>query len=90
MPKMFSPQLATLSEHAPSGDEWLSEVKFDGYRAVCSIADGEPKHELLKPSGSESTPEPANSLANSAPPTGLEPVTGCLEGSCSIQLSYGG
>ncbi len=41
MPEMFSPQLATLSEHAPSGDEWLSEVKFDGYRAVCRIEDGE-------------------------------------------------
>ena len=24
-----------------------------------------------------------------ATPVGLEPTTGCLEGSCSIQLSYG-
>lgn len=43
MPEMINPQLATLSEHAPSGDEWLSEVKFDGYRAVCRIEDGEAK-----------------------------------------------
>jgi len=41
MPEMISPQLATLSEHAPSGDDWLSEVKFDGYRAVSRIEDGE-------------------------------------------------
>jgi bifunctional non-homologous end joining protein LigD len=39
MPEMFNPQLATLVEHAPKGDEWLSEVKFDGYRAVCRIED---------------------------------------------------
>jgi bifunctional non-homologous end joining protein LigD len=41
MPEMIRPQLATLAEHAPKGDEWLSEVKFDGYRAVCRIEDGE-------------------------------------------------
>ena len=41
LPEMIRPQLATLAEHAPAGDEWLSEVKFDGYRAVCRIADGE-------------------------------------------------
>ena len=27
---------------------------------------------------------------DSAPPAGLEPATVCLEGSCSVQLSYGG
>jgi bifunctional non-homologous end joining protein LigD len=43
MPEMMRPQLATLAEHAPKGDEWLSEVKFDGYRAVCRIEDGEAK-----------------------------------------------
>lgn len=41
MPQLISPQLATLAEHAPAGDDWLSEVKFDGYRAVCRIANGE-------------------------------------------------
>jgi hypothetical protein len=27
---------------------------------------------------------------NQIPPTGLEPVTLCLEGRCSIHMSYGG
>src|SRR5699024_9224066 len=29
-------------------------------------------------------------VENAAPPAGLEPAACCLEGSCSIQLSYGG
>ncbi len=37
MPEHIRPQLATLIEQAPEGDEWLSEVKFDGYRALCCI-----------------------------------------------------
>lgn len=34
VPKDFSPQLATLVEHAPEGDDWLHEMKFDGYRIL--------------------------------------------------------
>jgi bifunctional non-homologous end joining protein LigD len=34
VPKDFSPQLATLSATVPDGDEWLHEMKFDGYRIV--------------------------------------------------------
>jgi bifunctional non-homologous end joining protein LigD len=34
VPKDFSPQLATLSDHVPEGDEWLHEMKFDGYRIL--------------------------------------------------------
>ncbi|MDB5822500.1 MAG: ligase [Herminiimonas sp.] len=37
LPQTLSPQLATLADQAPSGDDWLSEIKFDGYRAVCRI-----------------------------------------------------
>jgi bifunctional non-homologous end joining protein LigD len=41
MPEMLKPQLATLTDKAPAGDEWLAEVKFDGYRALCRINGGE-------------------------------------------------
>lgn len=38
--EIIQPQLATLAPHAPEGDDWLSEVKFDGYRAVTCIENG--------------------------------------------------
>ncbi|WP_280140636.1 RNA ligase family protein [Devosia crocina] len=34
-------QLCTLSETTPSGDDWLFEMKFDGYRAQIAIAGSE-------------------------------------------------
>ena len=37
----IEPQLATLEAEAPSGSLWLHEVKFDGYRLECLLADGE-------------------------------------------------
>jgi bifunctional non-homologous end joining protein LigD len=40
MPAFVSPQLATLVQQAPSGDEWLHELKFDGYRMVCHLTRG--------------------------------------------------
>lgn len=33
-PKKIAAQLATLVDKAPPGDEWLHEVKFDGYRMI--------------------------------------------------------
>ncbi|KUM24299.1 DNA ligase [Mesorhizobium loti] len=36
--EFIEPQLATLEKNAPSGDEWLHEVKFDGYRMQAQIA----------------------------------------------------
>lgn len=34
------PQLATPVAEAPDGDEWLHEIKFDGYRAVARLDGG--------------------------------------------------
>ncbi len=38
--KFIPPQLATLRDQPPSGDEWLHELKFDGYRIQALIDDG--------------------------------------------------
>jgi bifunctional non-homologous end joining protein LigD len=32
MPGFIKPQLATLKLKAPNGDQWLREIKYDGYR----------------------------------------------------------
>ncbi|TIL55126.1 MAG: ATP-dependent DNA ligase, partial [Mesorhizobium sp.] len=37
----IEPQLATLEKDAPSGDDWLHEVKFDGYRMQAQVAGSE-------------------------------------------------
>jgi bifunctional non-homologous end joining protein LigD len=37
MPEFVSPQLATLVDKPPEGDEWLHELKFDGYRLLCHL-----------------------------------------------------
>ena len=34
LPDEQKPQLATLAEKPPDGDEWISEIKFDGYRLM--------------------------------------------------------
>jgi bifunctional non-homologous end joining protein LigD len=33
-------QLATLTKDAPEGDDWIHEIKFDGYRMLCRIEGG--------------------------------------------------
>lgn len=39
-PKTLQPQLCTLSDTVPSGDDWLHELKFDGYRIVAFLEHG--------------------------------------------------
>lgn len=41
MPQSIDLQLATLVSQPPSGDEWLNEIKLDGYRITCRIDRGE-------------------------------------------------
>ena len=43
MPKFRPPQLATLVDAAPTGSNWIHEVKYDGYRAQVAIAQGQAK-----------------------------------------------
>src|ERR671925_2304321 len=40
LPSFISPQLATLVKEPPSGEDWLHELKFDGYRMLCRIDRG--------------------------------------------------
>lgn len=35
LPDFIAPQLALLAEAPPSGENWLHEIKFDGYRTLC-------------------------------------------------------
>ncbi len=65
MPESFSPQLAVLAEAPPEGDDWLHEIKFDGYRILARIQAG--KVQLLTRNGKDWTnrfPSVAKALAN--------------------------
>ncbi len=37
-PGFAKPQLATLVDDVPAGNDWLHEIKFDGYRALAAVA----------------------------------------------------
>jgi bifunctional non-homologous end joining protein LigD len=37
----YAPQLATLVTTPPAGNEWLHEIKYDGYRIGCRVECGE-------------------------------------------------
>jgi bifunctional non-homologous end joining protein LigD len=43
MPGFIKPQLATLKSKAPLGEQWLHEIKFDGYRMQVHISSGRKK-----------------------------------------------
>jgi bifunctional non-homologous end joining protein LigD len=40
LPAFVRPQLAILVDSVPQGDEWVHEIKFDGYRVLCRIDKG--------------------------------------------------
>src|ERR1700684_3019219 len=43
MPGFIKPQLALLKAKAPVGDQWLHEIKFDGYRVQIHLNKGKRK-----------------------------------------------
>jgi hypothetical protein len=40
--KFIAPALATLPDRPPSGDAWVHEIKFDGYRLQIHLHEGQP------------------------------------------------
>lgn len=40
LPEFVAPQLATLVDRVPKGRDWIHELKLDGYRVYCRLADG--------------------------------------------------
>ena len=40
LPPFVEPQLATLVPKAPEGDDWIHELKFDGYRILARVDQG--------------------------------------------------
>ena len=53
LPAKLSPMLTTLVTSAPTGDDWLHEIKYDGYRMLCRIEDG--KARLVSRNGKDWT-----------------------------------
>jgi bifunctional non-homologous end joining protein LigD len=43
MPGFIKPQLATLKSKAPSGSQWIHEIKYDGYRVQVHLNHGKRK-----------------------------------------------
>jgi bifunctional non-homologous end joining protein LigD len=43
LPEFIEPQLATLARKPPTGEAWVHEVKFDGYRLIARIESGRVK-----------------------------------------------
>jgi len=39
-PRFQEPQLATLVDEVPTGNDWLHEYKYDGYRLLIAVGDG--------------------------------------------------
>jgi bifunctional non-homologous end joining protein LigD len=40
LPKFVAPELATLVDAPPEGEDWLHEIKYDGYRMLAAVGGG--------------------------------------------------
>ena len=62
LPRWIAPQLSKLVERAPTGPQWVHEIKFDGFRMAARIERG--KVQLLTRSGLDWTAKyPATAAA---------------------------
>ena len=84
LPRTVAAQLATLVDEPPKGDEWLHEMKFDGYRILARVQDG--KARLVSRNGKDWTahfPTVARAVE------GLAVRTGLLDGEVAVVLPSG-
>src|SRR5205823_6707157 len=79
LPASLSPMLATLVDAIPTSDEWLHEIKFDGYRMLCRIDKG--KVTVFSRNGKEWTAA-LNRIAEAVGKLGLE--SAWLDGEVTI------
>jgi len=63
LPDFIEPQLATLRPSPPEGEEWLHEIKFDGYRIQAHVSGGKVK--LFTRKGLDWTPKFGDAIAQS-------------------------
>jgi DNA ligase D-like protein (predicted ligase) len=90
LPRWVEPQLAKLVERAPTGPQWVHEIKFDGYRMAARIDSG--KVGLLTRSGLDWTAKyPATAAAFAKLPAmtayiDVELCGVCADGVTSFEL----
>jgi bifunctional non-homologous end joining protein LigD len=84
VPVRYQPQLATLVAEAPAGDEWLHEIKYDGYRIGCALKRG--KVQLISRNGGDWTDRFAPVAAEAA---ALPAASALLDGEVAVLLPDG-
>jgi bifunctional non-homologous end joining protein LigD len=85
LPAFIEPMLATLITKPPSGERWLHEIKFDGYRLQARVNRGDVK--LLTRSGLDWTAKFGKGLAAAL---GKLPVkTAIIDGELVVELNSG-
>ena len=84
LPAAVKAQLATLVDDPPAGDEWLHEMKFDGYRILARLQNG--KARLMSRNGKDWTAQfPTVAAAVEALPV----RTALLDGEVAVVLPSG-
>jgi bifunctional non-homologous end joining protein LigD len=84
LPAFVPPQLATLVSQAPDGEDWLHEIKFDGYRVLARLDGGRVR--LLSRNGrdwTEQFPSVASAVAR------LHAGQALLDGEVAVLLPDG-
>lgn len=85
LPDFIAPALATLAAKPPEGDDWLHEIKFDGYRIQVRLSGGTAR--LLTRSGLDWTARFGRSIP--AALAGLPVDNAILDGEIVVETGVG-